>query len=104
MNKFPQEKYSGLQVFYSANNINSEFLAQKIQDNVVNALQNANNRKIKPSGTSIYVLDRLECPSVLVECGFMSNKDELEKLSNEEYRRSLAFIISQSIIEFINEV
>jgi len=104
MNKFPLEKYSGLQVFYSVNNPDSELLAEKIQGNVVSALQNDNNRKIKPSGSTIYVLDRLECPSVLVECGFMSNRNELENLLSEEYRQSLAFVIAQSIIEFINEV
>ncbi len=104
MNKFPLEKYSGLQVFYSVNNPDSELLAEKIQGNVVSALQNDNNRKIKPSGSTIYVLDRLECPSVLVECGFMSNRNELENLLSEEYRQTLAFVIAQSIIEFINEV
>lgn len=104
MNKFPIKKYYGLQVFYSVNNPDSELLAEKIQNNVISNLQNENNRKIKPAGSTIYVLDRLECPSVLVECGFMSNESELELLKTNEYRQKLAFVIAQSILEFINEV
>lgn len=104
MNKFPIEKYNGLQVFYSVNNSDSEVLAQEIQNNVVELLQNDNNRKIKEAGSAIYVLDRLECPSVLIECGFMSNPDELKKLTSDGYRKKLAFLISESIINYIKDI
>lgn len=102
MNKFPQEKYKGLQVFFSANNSYSESLALMIQSNVKEYLEADNNRGVKRAGSSIYVLDRLMCPSVLVECGFLSNPEDLNKLQNEEYQNQLAFVIANSIIEYIN--
>lgn len=102
MNKFSEEKYSGLQVFFSKNNPYSESLALLLQDNTKNFLQPSNNRKIKKAGSSIYLLDRLECPSILIECGFLSNKEELKKLTDENYQNKLAFVIANSIIEFLN--
>ncbi len=103
MNKFPVSKYCGLQVFYSTNNEASLKLAELIQKSTVTNLQPDNKRQIKPSTSSIYVLDRLECPAVLVECGFMSNDEELNKLTNDEYQQKLAFIICESILNFINQ-
>ena len=103
MNKFPISKYSGLQVFYSTNNDSSLKLAEIIQEYTVTNLQPENKRQVKPSTSSIYVLDRLESPAVLVECGFMSNDEELEKLTDDVYQKELAFIICESILNFINQ-
>lgn len=102
MNKFPEKKYSGLQVFYSKNDPKSEALALLVQDNVKQVLQKDNNRKVKEAGTSIFVLDRLDCPAILIECGFLSNDTEREKLCLEEYQTELAFVISTSIIEYLS--
>lgn len=102
MNKFPQKKYSGLQVFYSKNDPKSESLALVVQDNVVKHLQKENTRKVKEAGTSIFVLDRLFCPAILIECGFLSNDAEREKLCLDEYQTELAFLISTSIIEYLS--
>lgn len=101
MNKFPISKYHGLQVFYSPNNSMSEVLAEHIQSNVKKTLQSENNREIKKSGSSIYVLDRLDCPAILIECGFMSNPEELALLCDDTYLTELAFVISASIIQTI---
>ena len=102
MNKFSEEKYKGLQVFYSPNNLLSESVALLVQGNVKEYLQPYNTRSIKRGDSSIYLLDRLECPSILIECGFISNNEEREKLVDEEYQNLLAFVIANSIIEFIN--
>lgn len=102
MNKFPEAKYSGLQVFYSKNSPHSESVAILVQENVKKHLQSSNNRKVKRADSAIYVLDRLFCPSILIECGFLSNEEERNKLVNEEYQNKLAFIIANSIIEYIN--
>ena len=101
MNKFPEIKYKGLQVFYSLNSPYSEALALVIRDNNKKYLEPDNAREIKKSNSSIYVLDRLNCPSVLIECGFLSNPDDLMKLCNEQYQYELAFVIANSIIEYI---
>ena len=104
MNKFSQEKYSGLQVFYSPNNQSSALLAEKIQSNIKSILQSNNNREIKESGSNIFLLDNIDNPAVLVECGFLSNPDERTKLSTEEYRKELASVIYASVVEFLEQV
>lgn len=101
MNKFPKEEYRGLQVYYSPNNLGSRELAYSIQADVIKYLQKDNNRKIKNSGNDIYLLSRLSCPAVLIECGFLSNYEDTKKLADEKYRRQLAFVISNAILENI---
>ena len=101
MNKFPIEKYRGLQVFYSPNNRQSEALAITVQKNVNKQLDPDNHRNVKKSDSSIYVLDRTFCPSVLIECGFLSNNYDIKNLTNEAYQAQLAFVIANSIIEYI---
>ncbi len=98
MNAFSIEKYSGLQVYYSKNDEQSQELAKAVQFAVSSALQPENDRKIKPAGENIYLLHELDCPAVLIECGFLSNAAEAEKLNDAEYRRSLAFVIANSLI------
>lgn len=98
MNKFSVEKYKGLQVYYSKNNDNSEVIASLIQDNVRAILQPKNNREIKAAGNNIYLLDRLEIPAVLIECGFLSNKEESGKLADLVYQTQLSMVISDCIM------
>ena len=99
MNKFPEEKYSGTQIYYSQNNDISQRLASNLSSNIKSLLQPTNKRQIKPATSSIYVLDKIKNPAILIECGFLSNNEELEKLKTEEYRASLALIIFQTICE-----
>lgn len=102
MNKFTQEKYSGLQVFYSPNDSTSSELANLIQDNVKNKLQPNNDRKTKMAGSNIYLLDNINTPAVLIECGFLSNSDECSKLKNETYQKELSSVIYSSVVEFLS--
>ena len=103
MNAFPENKYSGLQVYYSKNHPLSGEIAKDIQDGARLSLQNENNRKIKPAGSNIYLLDRITIPSVLIECGFLSNPEECKKLGEEEYQRALALVIYSAIIESVDK-
>ena len=102
MNKFPIEKYRGLQVYYSENHAASLTLAQAIQDGAQNALQNTEDRKVKPAGDSIYLMSHLEIPAVLVECGFLSNHEERALLKSENYQKKLALCLSATIFEYIS--
>ena len=99
MNAFPDRKYHGLQVWYSPNDGRSEEYAERIQKTVAAHLQNDNTRHIKKAGSNIFLLDRLHCPAVLVECGFLSNPDEAARLSDPVYRRELAFFIASAILD-----
>ena len=100
MNSFSDSKYSGFQVYYSVNNDNSKALADTVQNLIKETLQPNNNRKTKP-GNNLFVLDKIYSPAVLIECGFLSNLEECEKLCNEEYRKKLAFIICTATEKYI---
>ena len=102
MNAFPQEKYSGLTVYYSDNTPTSRQAAQYLRDDVVSLLQPQNNRELK-SGKNIYLLERASYPAILVECGFLSNPAECELLSTQEYRLKLSFVLFSSISSFLEE-
>ena len=103
INKFEQSKYKGLQVWYSPNNEKSATIAKTVQETVSSLLQKENTRKIKKSNGSIYLLDRLECPSILIECGFLSNDEDCKNLSDAEYRKKISYLIAHSIIENIGQ-
>ena len=92
-----------MQVYYSANDVGSRALAASIQDGVRDSLQTYNTRSIKPADSSIYLLSRSQNPAVLVECGFLSNREECEKLSQKEYQKQLSFSIVCGIIEYIEK-
>ena len=100
MNKFPQSVYKGLQVYYSPNNDDSRVLAEKIQSYTKTYLQTDNERKVKKSTNAIYILSKLEMPSVLVECGFLSNDSDVANLADAGYQRSMALGIFASVAEF----
>lgn len=100
-NMFTDEKYSGLQVFYAPSDVLSEMLAECIQSSVTEGLQPENKRKIKESNKSIYLLYNAKRPSVLVECGFLSNKEELEKLKSQSYQCQLAYFITSGLTDFL---
>ena len=102
MNKFPVSKYSGLQVYYSPVNEESKAVAEAVQSAVKAYIQPENDRAVKKSDSSIYLLQNLACPAVLVECGFLSNPAELEKLKDEKYRDSLAAVIAVSVMEYVS--
>ncbi len=100
MNKFSQAKYSGTQIYYSKNNPSSYSVATDLSKSIKEYLQPSNNRQIKGADSSIYILNNIENPAILVECGFLSNENELTQLKNEEYRAKLALIIFSSICKY----
>lgn len=103
-NHFGESKYSGTQIFYSGNNPDSRKLAECLRMPVVSYLQPDNTREIKQSGTEIYLLHHSQIPSVMVECGFLSNTEETNKLKDEKYQQYLAFIISLGLTDYFSEM
>lgn len=102
-NKFPIEKYRGFQVWYSKNNESSRIYADLVQNNVKSLLQSENNRLSKQADRKIKVLDSLNMPAILAECGFLSNADEAALLAEENYRNKLAFLLYMSTVEFLEK-
>lgn len=103
MNKFPDKKYSGLQVYYSKGSKDSVSLADQIQTYTEKYLQPDNDRLTKAATSKIYLLNRAERPAVLVECGFLSNDEECSRLCDEEYRKKLSLCIASAIIDFVGK-
>ena len=104
-NKYESSSIWGAQTFYSPNNDESKILAGFIQETIAAKIQPDNKRVIKQSGTNIYVLYNAVCPAVMVECGFLSNPQELTSLKSDEYQLQMAYAISYGIFNyFISEV
>lgn len=99
MNKFDIEKYKGAQVFY-ANNEKSKLLGEVIQKSLKEFADNSNNRKAKSSGNDIFILKNSNTAAVLVECGFLSNKQEEILLNTQQYRKKIAYGIYHGIMEY----
>lgn len=102
-NSYNSSKYWGTQVFYSPNTPESKDLAGEIQQSVVSLLQKDNTRQIKECGKSVYLLYYAKKPAVLVECGFITNYNDLELLKSEEYQRKMAFCIADGILNYVNK-
>lgn len=101
-NQFTDPKYSGAQMFYSDTNPESGTLAQMIQNQFVQFLQPDNVREIKLCGKELFLCYYSENPTVMVECGFLSNPDEAALLVTEEYQQKVAFTIYAALMEYLS--
>ncbi len=99
-NFFGESKYKGAQVFYETNNINSFKLAQIVQESIINNVDKSNTRTaVEISKTKVLFQD-LKVPAILVECGFLSNKEEAELLKTKEYQQKMAYGIYLGIAQY----
>lgn len=101
-NQFTDPKYSGAQMFYSDSNRRNENLARSIQNRFVEFLQPNNTREIKQCGKELFLCYYSKNPTVMVECGFLSNPEEAALLTTEEYQNKVAFTIFAGLNSFIN--
>lgn len=101
-NQFTDPFYSGAQMFYSATDSRSEKLAKSLQKSFQN-LQPENKREIKLCGKELFLCYYSENPTVMVECGFLSNPDEASLLNTDEYQEKVALTIFSGLNNFISE-
>lgn len=99
-NFFKQSQYSGAQMFYSPNNTRSAALAEAIRQSVVEQIQPENTRENKQAESGIYLLNHVDVPAVIVECGFISNPEEAALLCDSAYQQKLAAAIADGILSF----
>lgn len=99
-NQFGQSQYAGTQVFYSPNDARSSVLGEAIRASVVSLLQPENKREMKKGESTIYLLSNSKVPTVLVECGFLSNPEECGKLSSPEYQKKMMFAIAAGLLQY----
>lgn len=101
-NHFSDTSQWGMQVWYTANEKSSKFLADSILAYDKQFLQKSNLRENKQSDSSYYILYKAQVPSVMVECGFMSNYDENNLLKDSSYQNKLACVITYGINQYLN--
>ncbi len=103
LNKFTTSAAKGSQVFYNGKIEQSKALGEAIQGSIVSLLQPENTRVNKKATSSTYLLYNATIPAVLVECGFLSNREELELLKDNEYQKKMAFCCFCGIVEYFND-
>ncbi len=101
LNKFTTSAANGAQVFYTKNYKEAYTLAQSVQQSITSLIQPENMRVVKQGTDSTYLLKNAAVPAIIVECGFLSNKSELEKLKSDDYQSQMAFAICVGIINFM---
>ncbi len=99
MNTLPQKQYSGWQTFYKNDDEESKKIAQSIQTNLDNYIENNSSRTIK-SISGIYLTKNVTIPLALVECGFLSNSAENKLLQSDSYQDKLAWSIYVGIMDY----
>ncbi|NLO82366.1 MAG: N-acetylmuramoyl-L-alanine amidase CwlD [Clostridiales bacterium] len=99
LNKFPQSKYYGAQTFYMAGSEEGQKLAQCIQSRLIDVLNRGNTRQIK-AVNDLLILKAGQAPSVVVECGFLSNPQEEKLLKDDGYQEQVAWAIYCGIVDY----
>lgn len=100
-NNFTDPNYFGGQMFYNNNNSDNRTLAQ-IMQNKFAGLQPNNDREIKLCGDELYLLKSNTNPSLMIECGFLSNPEEEANLATWEYQQKVAFTIYSGVMEYLD--
>lgn len=92
-NTYPGSRYHGAHVFYAPTESSQE-LAEHFQNSIKAALQPENERAVKRIPDTVYIMNHVTCPAVLIECGFLTNPSEEALLRDEDYQRKLSAIIA----------
>lgn len=99
-NHFSDSRYRGAQVFYASTDGSRE-LAKKLQSAFVSTLNPGSSRKSKKC-EGIYLMERIRCPGILIECGFLSNPEEEALLRDGEYQKKLSCVIAATVGEYLS--
>lgn len=99
-NKYPAAAPHGIQVFFGKA-AGSDALAELTQTNLTAQICPENRRVAAPIDKSIYLMNKANCTAVLVECGFLSNPDDLSRLQSGSYRLKLAAVLLGSYLEYV---
>lgn len=98
-NSYPEESVHGAQVFYFAHSKEGEAAAKILQE-ALREIDPENHRQVKANDT-YYMLKKTEAPTVIVECGFLSNQKEAEQLCSDEYQNQIAEAVTKGIVEYV---
>lgn len=101
-NSYPEESVRGAQVFYYNDESESSDLADYIQNEFKNISEYENKRSAK-ANSDYYILRETNLPSVIIECGFLTNMEELNLLNSDDYQEKVAWSIYKGIINYFNK-
>lgn len=100
-NSYSDSDVWGAQVFYYENSPEGEKAAQIMQNALLSC--DMNNKRQAKANDTYYLLKRTEIPTIIVECGFLTNPQESEKLCDETYQQVLAKAICNGILEYLGK-
>lgn len=101
-NQYPSPGPRGAQVFYNDQEGSRDF-AVYTQELLHLGLGDS-GRSAEQIADSIYLMRNAKCPAILVECGFLSNPEELSLLKSEDYRTKLAVCIAAACVGHAEEL
>jgi N-acetylmuramoyl-L-alanine amidase len=104
LNKFPETRYKGTQAFYPPKSPESVKLAECIQKSIKNNLDKYYKRDALVWEEPIIILNKVITPTVIVECGFLSNRDEEAKLAKDSYRQQIAGAIKKGVDDYYKTI
>lgn len=103
-NTYPSPKEWGAQIFYSPNHPLSEVLGRSVKDSInSNVARNSTNRRGIKKARDLYIMDNLEIPGVIVECGFLTHPEEVKLLCQNDYQNEMAAAIMAACLLFASE-
>ena len=100
-NSYHSASVHGAQVFYYDESEEGKRLAESIQASLVFNLSADGKGRVAKANDNYYILLNVECPAVIVECGFLSNQEEARLLESEEYQRKVAEAIGEGVVEYL---
>lgn len=101
LNKIPQNQYYGWQTFYKKNSEEGKKLSNYIQENLNQSIQ-IENKRVPQTISGKYIIENLEIPTVIVECGFLSNPTEANLLTQNYYQDKIAWGIYCGIMDYFD--
>ena len=103
-NFYPTRNTRGAQVFYDRENTSGQRLALLLQKGLNGLYAQEGARGRSAASAEFYMLECSDCPSVLVECGFLSNREDERLLTSEEWQKSLAVTLAEGVMAYFSDL
>lgn len=99
-NSFSQASSKGAQVFYQTTSSSGKVFAEILQSQLISSLD-ADNHRVAKANSDYYMLKNTKSTMVIVECGFLSNPEEAEQLTQSTYQRRVAWAIALGTLQYL---